>query len=136
MTDYAPAPRWSQMNWHARQQAFNRLARRHRDLTEIVARLEARKSELDVAIAAAEGQLAQALANIDLRAQSAWRRVVWGDERLWSDEELKAAHAAFVRTPPKLRDEWTIVGQRIYDKRRKAAAYARRAEAQREDVAS
>lgn len=126
MTTQPAAPRWSQMSWHARQQAFGTLARRHRELAEQVARLETRKLELDLAIKRAEGDLARAVDNIDLRHESAWRRVIWGDESLWSDVELKAAHSAYTRTPPHLRDEWTIVGQRIYDKRRNAAARERK----------
>lgn len=111
-----PRSEWDRFSWHAKKRAIaslDKIARALRDdVTALTEKREAARDEL----AKLHEEIASARTCLATRRDKPYDRVIWDDEEHWSDDELKAAHAAYGRGE---RDDWTKTGQRIYDRARR-----------------
>jgi hypothetical protein len=83
---------------------------------KILAELDTAAQELATQVDALKAERAELTRQVIARQEAlAGPRVLWGDDDMWTPDELKAAHAAYARGD---RDEWTVAGHRIWDKQR------------------
>ena len=93
---------WQRMPWHAKAKITAALDREAAELAKQVASLRAERIELTRQVEARRKALDSP-------------RILWGDDDMWTPDELKAAHSAYGRGD---RDDWTVTGHRIWDKQR------------------
>ena len=107
---------WQHLTWHKRAALVTELGKRAQILRAEIATMTAERNDLETALHRLRHDLTDEISTLDLRARRTGLRIIWPTDSHWSPDELRAAHAAYMRGD---RDEWTIAGHRIWDKERK-----------------
>ena len=112
---------WRRLPWHAKArivanlEAEARTAKAVRD--RLLEQVDQLRQEIDTRLIYLHGLPVEPL------------KIIHPTDEEWSDDELRAAHAAYSRG---VRDPWTVAGHRIWDKQRAKRRYERHKVANRE----